>query len=111
MRPLSELDPDHLRQRLMDLGNEWADQNAAADILEETKKTVLAEVMSQCNAKSRSEREDFALNSEIYRDHLVAMVEARRKANRARVAFDSAKTWNDLARTLEATNRAQMGMR
>lgn len=111
MNALSAYDPDQLHARLVDLGEQWCDANAAADILEETRKSVLAEVMATSNAKSRAEREDSALSSTVYKDHLRAMVDARRLANRSRVKYDAAKIKVELMRSMESTRRAEMTLR
>lgn len=104
-------DPDKIHARLVELGEQWCDANAAADILEETRKSVLAEIMVTGNAKSRAEREDSALSSSIYKQHLSAMVDARRVANRKRVQFDAAKVKIELMRSMESTRRAEMTLR
>lgn len=108
MVDLTKYDPDRLHARLVELGEQWADALAAADLLEETRKSVLAQVMVTSNAKSRSEREDSAMQSSIYREHIQAMVEARRVANRKRVLFDAAKIKIDLMRSMNATRRAEI---
>ena len=109
--PLSSLDPDHLYQRLVALGHEWSDADAAASALEETRKSVLAEVKLSCEGKTVAEREAQALAGVGYRDHVAAMVEARRKANRARVNYNVALVWADVVRSKEATARAEMTLR
>lgn len=113
-RPLSAYHPDTLHQRLVDLGEDWADKNAAADLLEETQKTLLAKLTIDATlrgAKSVAAAEMVAKSSDEYAAHLVATNEARRIANRARVAYDAAKVWVEMARTLESSRRAEMGMR
>ena len=37
-------DINNVTERIVELGEEWADNNAAAEILEETKSTLLAEL-------------------------------------------------------------------
>lgn len=109
--PLSQYDPDALRQRLVDLGTAWAEANGAAELLEEARKSVLAEYCQKMPGKSHSERLDAALACEPYREHFRAMVAARTKANRARVEYEAARTWIDMVRTLESSRRQEMGMR
>ena len=110
-QPLSGHDPDQLRARIVLLGEEWAELNGAADLLEETRKTVLAQLSKESQAKSMAEREMKALASQQYDEHLRAMVRARTEANKARVRYDAARTWVDMARSLESTRRAEMGLR
>jgi hypothetical protein len=80
--------------------------NAAADLLEETKKSLIAELMTECNEKSSSAKETYALHQKRYRDHIESMVVARKAANKAKVRYDSAKVWVDLLRTQNANERA-----
>jgi membrane-bound lytic murein transglycosylase MltF len=108
---MPQIDPHTLHQRLVDLGEDWADKDAAANLLEETRKSVLAEISRQADGKSMSEREAIALATDAYREHLAEMVEARRIANRAKVNYDAARAWIDITRTVEATKRQEMGMR
>lgn len=109
-RPLSQYHPDVLRQRLVDLGEDWADKDAAASLYEETKKSALAKLIVASQAKTMAEREAQALQSPEYGMHLEAMVEARKVANRAKVNYDAAKVWVEMARTAEATRRTEMRM-
>lgn len=103
-----EVDPNVVYQKLLDAGNEWSDAEAAASLLEETKKSVLANLMSKVVEKSVAAKETYALQTKDYQDHLRSMVEARRIANRARVKYNSMKVWADMYRTAEATKRVEM---
>ena len=42
---MSDFNPEILYKRLTEAGEDWTDKNAAAELLEETRKTVLAELM------------------------------------------------------------------
>jgi hypothetical protein len=111
MTALSRLDPDQLYQKLIDTGEIWTDRDAAANLLEETKKAVLAQLTVLASGKSMAEREASALSSDTYRGHLEKMVEARRLALAAKVKYDGIRTWIDMMRSVEATKRQEMGMR
>ncbi|MFO0271515.1 MAG: hypothetical protein ACK53W_13390 [Gemmatimonadota bacterium] len=102
---------DELIERLRLLGHQWADADAAANLLEDTRKTVLAELMRQVPGKSHYEREMHALSHPTYGEHLRATSEARRKANRARVSYQTEQARIELIRTAESTRRAQMAIR
>lgn len=104
------MDSDQIHDRLVAAGEDWADKDAAASLLEETKKSVLAELMNKAEG-SMAARESSALASTTYKLHVVDMVTARKESNRAKVKYDSAKAWCELVRTQEATRRAEMGMR
>ena len=105
------MDPERIAHELSERGLTWADTNAAADALEEAKKSVLAQHTLAASGKSIAEREAWALGSEEYREHLTRMVEARRVANRARVKYDVYKTFIELERSRYSTERAAMQLR
>lgn len=107
----SRLDPDRTYAALVQAGEEWADAEAAAQLLEETRKTVLAEEMRKSTASSIAAKEMEALASDTYRRFVEGMVNARKAANKARVRYDSAKVLSELRRSQESSRRAEMGMR
>lgn len=104
------MNAEEIHLRLVTAGEEWADLDAAASLLEETRKSVLAELMNKADG-SMAARESEALAEPAYKLHVTNMVAARKASNRARVRYDSAKAWTELVRTQEATRRAEMGMR
>jgi hypothetical protein len=104
------MNADEIHDRLVKAGEDWADLDAAASLLEETKKSVLAELMNKAEG-SMASREAEALADPSYKLHVTRMVSARKESNRAKVKYDSAKAWCELVRTQEATRRAEMGMR
>jgi hypothetical protein len=109
-----DFDPDRIRERLCEVGEEWAELDAAANLLEETKKTVLAELMQTHRSDgvtSHAQCEALALADPAYRLHLAKMVAARKDANKAKVRYDTGKMWAELRRSQESTRRAEMGMR
>jgi hypothetical protein len=79
-------------------------------LLEEKRKTVLAELMNVLTGSIAS-RESEALANPVYKLHVTNMVSARKAANRAKVRYDSARAWCELVRTQEATRRAEITMR
>jgi hypothetical protein len=107
------LNPTELTERLIEVGESWADLNAAASLLEETRKTVLAEIsvgfIRKGDTATAAEKKAYA--SERYKKHVDDMVHARREANRARVKYDSGKAFSGLVRTQESTRRAEMQLR
>lgn len=111
---MTEFDPDRIRARLAEVGEEWAELDAAANLLEETKKSVLAELMTVHRADgvtSHAQCESLALADPAYRLHLTQMITARKEANKARVRWETGKMWAELRRSQESTKRAEMGMR
>ena len=104
-------DPDKFYNSVVEAGNSWADLNAAADLLEESKKSVLAELMNQTQASSNAAKEMAALADPTYRLHVTNMVNARKESNRARVRYDGMKMLAELRRSQESTRRAEMNLR
>lgn len=105
------MDAEQIYNTLVKAGEEWADADAAASLLEETRKSVLAKLMNEAAHASIAGKEMQALADESYRDFLTGMVSARKAANKARVRYDSAKTLAELRRSEESTRRAEMALR
>lgn len=99
--------------RLIEVGEAWADQDAAASLLEELRKSVLGKLVLEFTAGGMpaGKAEHAAHDAQEYREHVAAMVEARRKATRARVRWDTGRAHVELMRSAESTKRAEMGMR
>jgi hypothetical protein len=118
-----QFDPVKLTHDVITLGEEWADKDAAASALEETKKTTLASIQLEYMDASRSsglgekpkampvsQAELKALSDPRYEQHLELMVLARKEANRSRVRYDMGKMRLELMRSLQATMRNEMRM-
>lgn len=101
-------DPTEIAERMRLAGEEWSDLDAAANMLEETRKSVLAELVNQSKGSSIAAKESEALADPVYKLHITNMVNARKEANRARVKYDTARAWVELVRTSEATKRAEL---
>lgn len=109
---MRDFDTDRIYKQLADAGEDWADKQAAAEILEETKKSVLAELMTGGGSNdSHAKRESAALANPAYKLHLTNMVSARKEANRAKVRYDSMKVLAEMRRTQESTRRAEINIR
>lgn len=106
-----KLNSDRAYDALVKSGEDWADKDAAASLLEETKKSVLAKLKNESEAKSDAARESEALCKPEFREHVEMMIEARKQANRARVRYDSAKVLAEMRRSEESTRRAEMTLR
>lgn len=101
------MDPQKLSHEIHTAGEAWAEAEAAAQLLEETRKTVLSQIKSKYEG-SDAAKETLALATQDYSDHIKQMVNARREANKARVRWDSLKIYADLMRTKAASARAEM---
>lgn len=103
-----KLDAEKIYALLIEAGEAWADANAAADLLEETKKSVLAKLMNECPHAAVSAKEMIALADPKFTEFVKGMVSARKTANKLRVRYDSAKTLSELRRSEESTRRQEM---
>lgn len=106
------IDPNKIAHELATRGEDWADTDAALKALDDVSKTVLSECVADLNEKlSVAAAEQKARRSETYKNHLTAVAQARKAANRAKVRYDTYKAYVELLRSREATDRAQMGLR
>jgi len=115
---LRNFDPVRLTEEVITNGEDWADLDAAASLLEETRKTVLAKRAlefiegsldsGRARPMSATQAELNAQADETYEQHLTMMVEARKNANRARVRYDLGRMRLELLRTAQATLRNEM---
>lgn len=122
LESLKDFDPNKLTQEVIRVGEAWADQDAAASSLEETKKTLLAKLTLEYMASGHSgggvgERpraipvshaEMRALADPRYEQHLELMVQARNESHRSRVRYDMGKMKLELMRSVQATMRNEM---
>lgn len=104
-------DPDRLFHELIDSGEQWADAEAAAQVLEETRKPLLHKVGTDSQEKAESAKERVAYASPEYREHVTQMVEARHRANLAKVKYTAIQVLTELLRTRESTRRAELTLR
>ena len=103
------LNADKIYAELISAGNDWSDKDAAANLLEEGKRSLLSQLMSSwIGANSVAEAEKRAYATKEYQDYLAGMVEARRVANRARVRYQAIQTLAELRRSQESTRRTEM---
>jgi hypothetical protein len=107
------LDPDTIEKTMRELGEAYAELNAAAQLYDAMKKTIHARIAMAAPAdlKSEAARERHADASAEYEEHLIAMIKARESADKAKVRYESYKAWSELKRTTAATERAMMQIR
>lgn len=107
------IDHDKITQRLVQAGEAWAEAEAAAQLLEETRKPLKGNIMSEllASGKAVTAAESLAYADTRYVDHVKQMVQARHAANKAKVRYDSGKVFTELLRTKEATKRAEMNLK
>lgn len=108
---MSEFNPERIFQALVEAGESWADLESAAQLLEESRKSVLAHLCSESSGSSAAAKEQDALAQPAYKLHITNMVTARKKANQARVRYDAQKVLAELRRTQQSNRRAEMNLR
>lgn len=110
-----KFNPQILAYQVRQAGFAWADADAAADLMESEKKSLLALLTNEHRALilkvSRKEAEDMALASDLYTNHLKAAIEARRVATRAQASYEAVKVFSRAIQTAEASRRAEMNIR
>lgn len=101
-----------LSESIDTLGKDWADKQHAANLLEETKTIVRAEIANRIRSEhphmTRRDAEIAALVSAHYRDHVNSMVNAKRDANIARVNLEAVRARFEAMRTAEVSRRAEV---
>lgn len=101
---------EELLHNLREAGEDWADKKAAAEVLEEGRRNLLANLikkrmaMGDSNAKAQEEARCY-LDFEIATDK---MLYAQGEAIKAKLAYDLAQAAIDLYRTDAATRRAEL---
>lgn len=88
---------------------EWLDLQEAADILEDTKNDVFAEICSGMDANSEAEKQRLARISDRWKQHRKEISEANNKARRARFRVKYADMAFEAKRTENANARAELG--
>ena len=107
------IDTDSLCDEAEEAGLAWADAKGAYELLDQTRKTVLAQGMKAHLAEGLpgNKAETLALADASYHEFIRRTVAAGHAADRARVRYDILKTRIELIRTNASTERAAMSMR
>lgn len=110
---MTEFDPDRIRERLVEVGDKWADAKAAYEALDDLTKTVLADVQTNHapHCKTKAEAEMMALRDATYKQHLADKSAARRAWLLAEVRWKTGLMWAELRRSKESTIREEMRLR
>lgn len=102
------MNPNDLYQKLITAGNDYADKEHAASLLEGALKSIKAKIAIQykdsgCGVAEADMR---AEDDWEYKQAFQAKTDARREAMKAKVHYDSVRVWIDIWRTVEASERA-----
>jgi hypothetical protein len=92
-------------------GQEWAEADGQARLLEETKAPLLAQIAQEHAKESAAKADQLAKADERYTVHLMGMVEARTRANKAKIKYDTYRAYVEMLRTNASTDRAMMQLR
>lgn len=98
-------DPDRAFQALEDAAERHAQAEAEAQLLEEMKSVMLAQIICEHADKPFNKAEVLAKADARYATHIEGMVEARRRANRARATYRDLLVLADMRRSQEASAR------
>ncbi len=104
-------DPIRLAHGIVSRGEIWADADGAANLLEETRGTLLGKLLREHFDQPAWKAEALAKADPRYEEHIKAMVAARTVSNLAKVRYDGSKVLADLQRSAESTRRAEMQMK
>jgi hypothetical protein len=98
-KPISELWHEAARK--------WVELEAAANLYEESKSSVLAQLMSKCGDMPVSRAEMTVKASDGWKEHIERIAKAREAANLAKVEVDYLRMRHSEAMSKEATDRLE----
>ena len=107
---------EQIASELTKRGDEWAEADYTARLLEDTEKTLLAkltirymdEIQENGKKRSAAESEARAMASIEYQGHIEMRAQAKRNANKARVAYDTMRSFSELWRTEQSSLRTEI---
>lgn len=96
--------------RAEQLGQAWAEADEMFYQLDETKKSVLADLIKDLDDGDTSEAklERLARSQKNWKEHIQNLAVAKGKMLRAKVKYESAVAYYEACRTNEATKRVEM---
>lgn len=100
-----DIKPTEIYERLVKLGTEWATCKYAADLLEDSRKPLLAKLGAQSNQTSQNAREAFAFSHSDYEEHCKKLAEATKEEAIAKIKYQAAITYTEMLRTVAANER------
>ena len=91
-------------------GQAWAVADEKYFLLDETKKSVLADLINDLDDSNTSEAklERLARSTKAWRGHIAALSIAKGEALRAKVRYESCIAWYEAERTKEASQRVSV---
>ena len=107
-------DPHKLAEQYAQAGKDWCDRRAAADVLLRTCKNMKAKIALRYmeeNGGGVSKAELIADASDEYDQYCRKAIEAQKEENLASVRYEQIKTYIDMVRTVEASERFKSNLR
>lgn len=99
-----------LEHQMEDFGLKWAEYSAEASRLDDMTKSVMSHIMLEHVGEPMNQREMRARADERFVKHLEGTAAARSLANQYRVRYDTVQAKIEIRRSLNALNRAQIGL-
>jgi hypothetical protein len=97
-------------QRYREAGDNWAELEKAAQILEDTKSAVMAQRQSMLGDIPVNRAEQIVKSDPWWMDHLTKIVEARYKANKGKINLEVVKMEYYEHNNSEANQRVEIRM-
>ena len=106
----NRFDPNVLMKRAEDLGDDWAEKDAAFGMLDDTKKNLEGKLVSPLLDEGIpvTKAVYYAHAKQEYANYIKNLSEAREARNKASVRYKTYLKWIDLIQTKEANQRAEM---
>ena len=89
-------------------GEEWADMEAAASLLEDSKSAVMAQWQTELGDIPVNRAEQMVKSSARWREYITDTIEARKRANKAKIYLESVKMRAMEVHSVEANQRTEL---
>ena len=107
-----KFEPDKLSYQQEELGLEFADLDTAVELMKKEEKMIIAELILQFSQnksyKNMKELDGLIYTHEKFKDYADRYSETLKKRNRAKIRFESFKTFRDDLRTKSVNERESM---
>tara|TARA_R100000388_G_scaffold56250_1_gene41595 strand:- start:223 stop:573 length:351 start_codon:yes stop_codon:yes gene_type:complete len=107
-----KFEPDKLSHQQEELGLEFADLDTAVELMKKEEKMIIAELILQFSKnksyKNMKELDGLIYTHEKFKDFTDRYSETLKKRNRAKIRFESFKTFRDDLRTKSVNERESM---
>ena len=106
----NRFDPNVLMKRAEELGDDWAEKDAAFGALDDTKKNLEGKLVSPLLDEGMpvTKAVYYAHAKKDYEDYIKELGKARLAKNKSSVKYKTYLKWLDMIQTKEANQRAEM---